>query len=81
LLDEPTRGMSLEEIDLALGAIERMCLQGMTIVLVEHNMEVIDFCDRVIVINFGSKIAEGSVDQVRENKEVIKAYLGGTYAA
>jgi branched-chain amino acid transport system ATP-binding protein len=81
LLDEPTRGMSLEEIDLALGAIERMCEQGMTIVLVEHNMEVIDFCDRVIVINFGKKIAEGSVDQVRENKEVIKAYLGGTYAA
>ena len=71
LLDEPTRGMSLEEIDLALGAIERMCEQGMTIVLV----------DRVIVINFGKKIAEGSVDQVRENKEVIKAYLGGTYAA
>ena len=81
LLDEPTRGMSLEEIDLALGAIERMCEQGMTIVLVEHNMEVIDFCDRVIVMNFGRKIAEGSVDQVRENKEVIKAYLGGTYAA
>jgi branched-chain amino acid transport system ATP-binding protein len=81
LLDEPTRGMSLEEIDLALGAIERMCEQGMTIVLVEHNMEVIDFCDRVIVINFGKKIAEGSVDQVRENKEVIKAYLGGIYAA
>ena len=81
LLDEPTRGMSLEEIDLALGAIERMCEQGVTIVLVEHNMEVIDFCDRVIVMNFGRKIAEGSVDQVRENKEVIKAYLGGTYAA
>ena len=81
LLDEPTRGMSLEEIDLALGAIERMCEQGMTIVLVEHNMEVIDFCDRVIVMNFGRKIAEGSVDQMRENKEVIKAYLGGTYAA
>ena len=73
--------MSLEEIDLALGAIERMCEQGVTIVLVEHNMEVIDFCDRVIVMNFGRKIAEGSVDQVRENKEVIKAYLGGTYAA
>jgi branched-chain amino acid transport system ATP-binding protein len=81
LLDEPTRGMSLEEIDLALGAIERMCEQGMTIVLVEHNMEVIDFCDRVIVINFGRKIAEGSVDQVREDKEVVKAYLGGAYAA
>jgi branched-chain amino acid transport system ATP-binding protein len=46
LLDEPTRGMSLEEIDLALSAIERICQQGVTIVLVEHNMEVIDFCDR-----------------------------------
>jgi len=81
LLDEPTRGMSLEEIDLALGAIERVCQEGVTIVLVEHNMEVIDFCDRVIVMNFGKKIAEGPVDQVRKNEEVIKAYLGSTHAA
>jgi branched-chain amino acid transport system ATP-binding protein len=81
LLDEPTRGMSLEEIDLALGAIERVCQQGVTIVLVEHNMEVIDFCDRVVVMNFGKKIAEGSIDQVRKNEEVIKAYLGDTNAA
>lgn len=81
LLDEPTRGMSLEEIDLALGAIERVCEQGVTIVLVEHNMEVIDFCDRVVVMNFGKKIAEGPVDQVRKNEEVIKAYLGSAHAA
>jgi branched-chain amino acid transport system ATP-binding protein len=81
LLDEPTRGMSLEEIDLALGAIERVCQEGVTIVLVEHNMEVIDFCDRVVVINFGKKIAEGPVDQVRKNEEVVKAYLGSAHAA
>jgi branched-chain amino acid transport system ATP-binding protein len=81
LLDEPTRGMSLEEIDLALGAIERVCQEGVTIVLVEHNMEVIDFCDRVIVMNFGKKIAEGPVEQVRKNEEVIKAYLGSAHAA
>lgn len=81
LLDEPTRGMSLEEIDLALGAIERLCQEGVTIVLVEHNMEVIDFCDRVVVMNFGKKIAEGPVDQVRKNEEVIKAYLGSAHAA
>jgi len=81
LLDEPTRGMSLEEIDLALGAIERVCQEGVTIVLVEHNMEVIDFCDRVIVMNFGKKIAEGPVDQVRKNEEVVKAYLGSAHAA
>jgi branched-chain amino acid transport system ATP-binding protein len=81
LLDEPTRGMSLEEIDLALGVIERVCQEGVTIVLVEHNMEVIDFCDKVIVINFGKKIAEGPVDQVRKNEEVVKAYLGSAHAA
>jgi branched-chain amino acid transport system ATP-binding protein len=81
LLDEPTRGMSLEEIDLALGAIERVCQEGVTIVLVEHNMEVIDFCDRVIVMNFGKKIAEGPVEQVRKNEEVVKAYLGSAHAA
>jgi ABC-type branched-subunit amino acid transport system ATPase component len=69
------------DCDLALGAIERVCQEGVTIVLVEHNMEVIDFCDRVIVMNFGKKIAEGPVDQVRKNEEVIKAYLGSAHAA
>ena len=53
----------------------------MSVLLVEHNMEVIDICDRVVVMNFGRKIAEGSVEEIRNNKDVIEAYLGGDHAA
>jgi branched-chain amino acid transport system ATP-binding protein len=81
LLDEPTSGMNWEEIDLMLSAIEQMQEQGMSILLVEHNMEVIDICDRVIVMNFGRKIAEGLVEEIRKNKDVIEAYLGGRHVA
>lgn len=82
LLDEPIGGMSSEEIDLALKAIDRVRLQGTTILLVEHNMAVVmSLCDRIIVVNYGEKIAEGSPEEVRKNKDVIRAYFGGEYAA
>ena len=77
LLDEPIAGMSLGEIDFTMEAIEKTRKQGITILLVEHNMRVMDLCDRVIVINFGQKIAEGPMEEVRENQEVIEAYFGG----
>jgi branched-chain amino acid transport system ATP-binding protein len=48
----------------------------MTIVLIEHNMQVLDLCDRAVVINYGHKIAEGSPEEVRKNKEVARAYFG-----
>ncbi len=53
----------------------------MSVLLVEHNMEVIDICDRVVVMNFGRKIAEGSVEEIRTNKDVVEAYLGGERVA
>ena len=82
LLDEPIGGMSSEEIDLALKAIDKVRLQGTTILLVEHNMTVVmSLCDRIIVVNYGEKIAEGSPEEVRQNKDVIRAYFGGEYAA
>jgi branched-chain amino acid transport system ATP-binding protein len=81
LLDEPLGGMSPEEIDFTLKAIRKMRDQGMTVLIVEHNMQILDLCDRVVVISFGQKICEGSPKQVREDKEVIRAYFGGEHAA
>jgi branched-chain amino acid transport system ATP-binding protein len=81
LLDEPLGGMNPEEIEFTMAAIRKTQQQGVSIVLVEHNMRIMDLCDRVIVINFGQKIAEGTPEDVRENKEVILAYFGGEHVA
>jgi branched-chain amino acid transport system ATP-binding protein len=81
LLDEPIAGMTREEISFALGAFEKMRLQGMTILLVEHNMEIMSLCDRIIVLNFGHKIAEGLPEEVRQNEDVVQAYFGSEHAA
>ena len=80
LLDEPIGGMNPDEIDFTMKAISQTREQGVTIVVVEHNMRIMDLLDRVTVINFGHKIAEGKPEEVRKNKEVILAYLGGEYA-
>jgi branched-chain amino acid transport system ATP-binding protein len=81
LLDEPLAGMNPDEIDFTMTAIKQTRQQGTTIVLVEHNMQIMDLCDRLIVINFGHKIAEGSAEEIRKNKDVIRAYFGGEHVA
>jgi len=81
LLDEPLGGMNPDEIDFTKAAIKKTQQQGMTFVVVEHNMQIMDLCDRVVVINFGQKIAEGLPKEVRENKDVIQAYFGREHAA
>jgi len=81
LLDEPIAGMNPDEIDFTMAGIRKTRKQGTTIVVVEHNMQIMDLCDRVVVINFGHKIAEGLPKEVTENKEVIQAYLGSEHAA
>ena len=81
LLDEPIAGMSSDEIDGILTAIQKIHQQGVTLLVVEHNMRILDLCDRVVVISFGRKIAEGSPEEVRKNKEVIEAYFGDAYVA
>jgi branched-chain amino acid transport system ATP-binding protein len=81
LLDEPLGGMNPDEIEYTLMAIRKTQQQGVTILLVEHNMQIMDLCDRVVVISFGQKIAEGSPQEIRENEEVIQAYLGGEEGA
>jgi branched-chain amino acid transport system ATP-binding protein len=77
LLDEPLGGMNPDEIEFTIAAIKETQEQGVTIFLVEHNMRIMSICQRVVVINFGQKIAEGLPQELRENKEVIQAYFEG----
>ena len=78
LLDEPMAGMNAEEKeDMARFILDINEEHGVTIILIEHDMGVVmDISDRIAVLNFGIKIGEGSPDEVRQNPEVIQAYLG-----
>ena len=78
LLDEPAAGMNTEEIGQLRERILRIRAQGITVLLVEHVMElVMGVTDRIAVLNFGQKIAEGTPAEVRADAAVRKAYLGG----
>jgi branched-chain amino acid transport system ATP-binding protein len=83
LLDEPLSGMNAEEVNNAKELIHRIWKRGITILLIEHNMgATMSLCQRIAVLNFGNKIAEGSPDEIRQNRDVIQAYLGTVeYAA
>ena len=76
LLDEPLGGMNPDEIRFAMDIIDKTRKRGVTILLVEHNMQVMDIVDRVVVINFGQKLCEGTIEEIRENKQVVEAYFG-----
>ena len=78
LLDEPTAGMNLEEKeDMVRFVLDINEEKNATIVLVEHNMDIVmDISDRIIVFDFGVKIAEGVPEEIRKDRNVIKAYLG-----
>jgi len=78
LLDEPMAGMNIEEKeDMSRFVLDVNDEFGTTIVLIEHDMGVVmDLSDRVIVLDYGRKIGDGTPDEVRNNQEVIDAYLG-----
>lgn len=77
LLDEPLTGITMAEMDDFLEIINKIRDSGVTICLVEHNMRaVMSICENILVINYGERLAEGKCEEVRNNEEVIEAYLG-----
>jgi len=77
LLDEPAAGLGPEEVEWLKDVIRLLSERGISVLLIEHHMEMImDVCDRVVVLNMGEKIAEGTPTVVASHPEVIRAYLG-----
>lgn len=81
LLDEVAAGLNPKETETVMEIIQKIRSSGITILIVEHVMKVImGISDRIMVINFGKEIARGTPQEIVNNQEVIKAYLGESYA-
>lgn len=80
LLDEPLTGMNPVETATTIGHIKQLKERGITVVMVEHDMKaVMSICERIVVLNYGRKIAEGGYQQIQSDETVIEAYLGKKY--
>ena len=81
-LDEPAAGMNATEKMSLRGLLENICRDGITILLIEHDVKlVLGLCDRVTVLDYGKMIAVGSPGEVQRSAAVIEAYLGGAHTA
>ena len=78
MLDEPLGGLNPEEIEFSIGAIASLKKKGVTVLVVEHNMQILRILDSVTVISFGQKIFEGKPEDMSHNTTVTETYFGGT---
>jgi branched-chain amino acid transport system ATP-binding protein len=82
LLDESFAGLNPAELDESIGIIRRIKGKGITIMIIEHHMKVImSISDRIVVLSYGEKLAEGTPDEIGRNPQVIEAYLGEAQSA
>jgi len=82
LLDESFAGLNPSELDVSMGIVRQIKDKGITIMIIEHHMRVImALSDRIVVLNYGEKIAEGAPQEIRNNAQVVEAYLGDSQNA